>query len=119
LEIVSRRDSKLLGRAELEVLFAGKAGSLSRKDAIKDVARATGSDEKRVTLLELSGGSGTRDVIGRFHVYESEEAKKDISEKHLDLRLLSKGEKEAMKQAKKKADAAAATAAAAKKAKKK
>jgi len=121
LEIVSRKDSKLLGRTELQVVFADKAGALNRKDAIKEVARAMSTDEKKVTLIELAGGSGTRNVVGRFHVYDSEEGKNDISEKYLAVRLLTKEEKEAIKAAKKKADAAAtaAKAAAAPKAKKK
>jgi len=113
LEIVSRKDSKLLGRTELQVLFAEKSGALNRKDAIKDVARAMNADEKRVTLLQLAGSSGTRDLLGRFHVYDSEEGRKEVSEKYLAVRLLTKEEKEAIKQAKKKADAAATAAKAA------
>jgi ribosomal protein S24E len=121
LEIVSRKDSKLLGRTELQVVFADKSGALNRKDAIKEVARAMNTDEKRVTLLELDGGSGTRKLVGWFHVYDSEDGRKEMSEKHLAVRLLTKEEKEEIKAAKKKADAAAAAAkaAAAPKAKKK
>ncbi len=113
MEIVSRKDSKLLGRIELQVVFADKSGALNRKDAIKEVARALSADEKRVTLLELAGGSGTRNLVGRFHVYDSEEGKKEVSEKYLAARLLSKEEKDAIKAAKKKADAAATAAKAA------
>ena len=113
MEIVSRKDSKLLGRTELRVVFAEKSGALNRKDAIKEVARAMSTDEKKVTLLELSGSSGTRRLVGRFHVYDSEAGKHEVSEKHLEIRLLTKEEKENIKQAKKKADAAAAAAKAA------
>ena len=121
MEIVSRKDSKLLGRIELQVVFAEKSGALNRKDAIKEVARAMSADENRVTLLELAGSSGTRNLVGTFHVYDSEGGRKEVSEKHLAVRLLTKEEKEAMKAAKKKAEAAAtaAKAAAAPKAKKK
>ncbi|MDA4123703.1 MAG: hypothetical protein OK456_11040 [Thaumarchaeota archaeon] len=113
MEIVSRKDSKLLGRTELQVVFADKAGALNRKDAIKEVARAVNADEKKVTLIDLQGGSGTRKLVGRFHVYDSEQGKKDMSEGHLAVRLLTKEEKDAIKAEKKKADAAEAAAKAA------
>jgi len=113
MQIVTRKDSKLLGRTELEVLFADKAGALNRKDAIKEVAQALNTSEGKVTLLRLSPESGTRALVGRFHVYDSEERKKKISHGYLSVRLMTKEEKEAAKAAKKKAEADAAAAAAA------
>jgi len=110
MQIVTRKDSKLLGRTELEVLFADKAGALNRRDAIKEVAQAMNTSESKVTLLRLSPESGTRALVGRFHVYDSEEEKKKISHDYLSVRLLSKEEKEALKAAKKKAETAAPAA---------
>jgi ribosomal protein S24E len=95
MEIVSRKDSKLLGRSEVQVLFGGKAGAINRKEAIHEVAQAMNSTEGRVTLVRLSPQAGSRNLVGWFHVYDSEE-----------------GRKEAAKAAKKKAEAAAAAAAA-------
>ncbi|MGA2663703.1 MAG: hypothetical protein ABSF83_01990 [Nitrososphaerales archaeon] len=112
MEIISRNDSKLMGRSEVEVLFPAKAGALNRKDAVKQVAQAMNSSEDRVTLLRLSPQAGSRNLVGRFHVYGSEEARKEVSQKYLAVRLLTKEEKEALKAAKKKAEAAAAAAAA-------
>jgi ribosomal protein S24E len=113
MQIVTRKDSKLLGRTELEVLFADKAGALNRKDAIKEVAQAMNTSESKVTLLRLSPESGTRALMGRFHVYDYEEGKKKISHDYLSVRLLTKEEKDALKAANKKAEAAATAAAAA------
>jgi ribosomal protein S24E len=111
MQIVTRKDSKLLGRTELEVLFAEKAGALNRKDAIKEVAQALNTSESKVTLIRLSPESGSRSLVGRFHVYDSEDEKKKISHEYLSVRLLSKEEKEALKAAKKKAETAAPAAA--------
>jgi ribosomal protein S24E len=112
MEIVSRKDSKLLGRSELKVLFADKAGAINRKDAIRDVARAMNTVEGKVTLVKLSPQAGSRNLVGWFHVYDTEEGRKEIAHEYYSTRLLTKEEKEAVKAAKKKADAAAAAAAA-------
>lgn len=115
MEIVSRKDSKLLGRSELQVLFGEKAGAISRREAIKEVARALNTVEGKVTLVKLSSQSGSRNLVGWFHVYDSEEDRKEIAHEYLSTRLLTKEEKEAIKAAKKKAETAAAAAAPAKK----
>jgi ribosomal protein S24E len=111
MQIVTRKDSKLLGRTELEVLFADKAGALSRRDAVKEVAQAMNTSENKVTLIKLSPESGKRTLVGQFHVYTSEDEKKTIGHEYLAVRLLTKEEKEALKAAKKKAEAAATAAA--------
>jgi ribosomal protein S24E len=113
MEIVSRKDSKLLGRSEVQVLFGGKAGAINRKEAINEVAKAMNSSEGRVTLVRLSPQAGSRNLVGWFHVYDSEEGRKQLAHEYLSVRLLTKEEKEAAKQAKKKAEAAATAAAAA------
>ena len=112
MEIVSRKDSKLLGRSELQVMFADKAGAISRKEAIREVAQSLNSTEGRVTLVRLSPQAGSRNLVGWFHVYDSEDGRKEIAHAYLSARLLTKEEKEAMKAEKKKAEAAAAAAAA-------
>jgi ribosomal protein S24E len=111
MQIVSRKDSKLLGRTEVEVLFPGKAGALNRKEAIKEVAQAMNASEGKVTLLRLSPAAGTQALVGRFHVYDSEENRKKVSHEYLSVRLLTKEEKDALKAAKKKAETAAPPAA--------
>jgi len=110
MQILNRKDSKLLGRTELEVLFPDKAGALNRKQAVKEVAEAMKASEGQVTLVRLSSEAGTRSLVGRFHVYGSEDAKKRLSHEYLSVRLLTKEEKEALKAAKKKAETAAPAA---------
>ena len=112
MEIVNRKDSKLLGRTEVKVLFAGKSGAINRKEAIAEVAQALNSSEGKVALVRLSPQAGSRNLIGWFHVYDSPEGRKELSHDYLSVRLLTKEEKEARKAAKKKAEAAAAAAAA-------
>jgi len=113
MQILDRKESKLLGRTEVQVKFADQSGALNRKDAIKEVAQALGSSESKVTLVKLAGESGTMNLVGTFHVYESEDEEKKLEQKYLAFRSLTKEEKEAIKAEKKKAEAAATAAAAA------
>lgn len=103
MEILERKESKLLGRTELQVLFPEKAGTLKRKEAVKEVAEALKARESEVALLELIQQSGSRNLVGRFHVYAAEGDLKLIGEKYLSVRLLTKEERDALKQAAKKA----------------
>ena len=89
-----------------------KSGAINRKEAIKEVAQALNSSEGKVTLVRLSPQAGSRNLVGWFHVYDSEEGRKELAQHYLSVRLLTKEEKDAMKAAKKKADAAATAAAA-------
>ena len=111
MQIVGRKDSKLLGRTEVEVLFPDKAGAMNRRDAVKEVAQALNASEGQVTLVRLTAESGTRSLVGRFHVYGSEKDRKMLSHEYLSVRMLTKEEREALKAAKKKAETAAPPAA--------
>jgi ribosomal protein S24E len=110
LQVLEKKDSKLLGRTEVAVLFPDKAGALSRRDAVKEVAQSMKVEENRVALLKLNSGSGSRDLRGTFRVYTSENDLKNLSPTYLTERLMTKEEREAAKQAKKKAQQAAAQA---------
>jgi ribosomal protein S24E len=110
MQILEKRESKLLGRTDVDVLFPEKAGALSRRDAVKEVAQSMKVDENQVALLKLASGSGSRDLLGSFRVYDSEADLKKVSPPYLKERLMTKEEREAAKQAKKKAQQAAAQA---------
>jgi len=110
LQILEKKESKLLGRTDLDVLFPDKAGALTRRDAVKEVAQSMKVEENRVALLKLASGSGSRDLLGKFRVYESEGDLKLVSPGYLKVRLMTKEEREAAKAAKKKAEQAAAQA---------
>jgi len=107
MQILAKKESKLLGRTEVEALFPGSAGGVKRKDAVKEVAQSMNVDEKRVALVKLASQSGSRDLIGKFEVYDSEERLKLLSPDYLSVRVMTKEEREALKQAKKKAEQAA------------
>lgn len=103
MEIRETKESKLLGRREVLVLFKEKAGALTRRDAVKEVAQEMKVEEKRVGLISLYSQAGTRSLVGRFHVYDSEESMKSLHHDYLSVRLLTKEEREKLKQEKKKA----------------
>jgi len=108
LQVLKRTESKLLDRSYVELLMDAKSGKLARKDAIDMLAKELGVQPENVGLLKLKGQSGTTQVIGEFYVYGSPESKKRAHPKYLDVRLLSKEEREKLKQAKKKQKAPAA-----------
>ena len=108
MQILEKKESKLLGLTDVDVLFSEKAGALTRKDAVKEVAQSMKVGENQVALLKLASGSGSRDLIGTFRVYESEAALKSASPGYLKVRLMTKEERQAAKEAKKKAEQAAA-----------
>jgi ribosomal protein S24E len=102
LQLVRKSESKLLGRTYVEYLIETAGGKLARKDAIALLSKEMGVPSENVGLLELRGQSGATNVVGRFLVYDSQEWKKQTFPKHLEARLLSKEEREKLKQAKKK-----------------
>jgi ribosomal protein S24E len=109
MQILEKKESKLLGRTDVDVLFPQKAGALTRKDAVKEVAQSMKVEEGKVALLKLASGSGSRDLVGTFRVYGSE-ADVGLVPAYLKTRMLTKEEREAVKAAKKKAEQAAAQA---------
>jgi ribosomal protein S24E len=110
LQVLKKSESKLLDRTYVETLMEVKGGKLARKDAIEMVAKEMGVQSERVGLVRLKGQSGTTKVFGEFYVYGSQDSKKLTHPKHLEVRLLSKEEREKLKQAKKKQTAAAPAA---------
>lgn len=103
LQVVKRSDSKVLERSYVELRLDGRAGKLTRKEAIAAVAQELGVAPENVGLVRLDGRAGTTDVIGRFYVYGSASAKKRIHARYLEERVLTKEEREKLKQERKKA----------------
>jgi ribosomal protein S24E len=110
LQIVKRTESKVLGRSYLEVSLDESAGKISRKDAVEAVAKELGVPNENVGLIRMDGGSGTRDVVGRFYVYTSMDMKARLQPRHLSERALTKEEREKLKQERKKQAAPPAAA---------
>ena len=115
MQVEKKSQSKVLDRSYVEAVMEGKAGKMSRKEAIAAVAQQMGVPAENVALVRLDGESGTTNIVGRFYVYGSPTSKKSIQLKHLEERLLSKEEREKLKQERKKAAAPAAAAPEAKK----
>lgn len=110
-----KSDSKVLDRAYVEMPLGGRAGKISRKEAIEAVAQEMGVPPENVGLIRIDGQSGTRSVVGKFYVYGSAASKKKVHPRYLEERTLSKEEREKLKQERKKAATPAATAPEAKK----
>ncbi len=110
MQVVKRSDSKVLERSYVELRLDGRAGKLTRKEAIAAVAQELGVAPEKIGIVRLDGQAGTTDVIGRFYVYGSADAKKRVHPRYLEERILTKAEREKLKQERKKAATAAPTA---------
>ena len=115
MPVEKKSESKVLDRSYVEMPMEGKAGKVTRKEAIAMVAQEMGVPAENVGLLRIDGQSGTTKVIGRFYVYGSAASKKRVHLKYLDERTLTKEEREKLKQERKKAATPAAAAPEAKK----
>lgn len=107
MQAEKKSESKVLDRSYVEVRMEGRAGKLTRKEAIETVAKEMGVSPEAVGLVEIKGKSGTRDVVGKFYVYGSAESRKRLHPGYLSERLLTKEEREKLKQERKKAAAPA------------
>jgi ribosomal protein S24E len=107
LQAEKKSESKILDRAYVEVQMVGKAGRITRKEAVAAAAQELGVSPERVGLVRIDGESGTTNLVGRFFVYGSPESKKRLHPRHLDERSLTKEEREKLKQERKKAAAPA------------
>ena len=108
MPVEKRADSKVLDRSYVEFTMGGKAGRITRKEAIAAVAQELGVPAENVGLIRIEGESGTTKVRGKFFVYGSVESKKKIHPKYLEERTLTKEEREKLKQERKKARTPAA-----------
>jgi ribosomal protein S24E len=111
LQVQKKTESKLLDRSYVEVVFDEGAGKITRKDAAASLAKELGVQEENVGVVSLEGQSGTKAMVGRFHVYGSKEAKSRLHRRYLEERSLTKEEREKLKQERKKAKAPAPAAA--------
>jgi len=103
LPVEKKSVSKVLDRSYVELTMDDKSGVLSRKDAIAAVAQEMGVPAENVALIRMDGESGTRRVHGKFYVYGSAASKKQVHPGYLDERVLTKEEREKLKQERKKA----------------
>ena len=107
MSVERKTDSKVLGRSYIELRLDCKAGKVTRKEAVEAAASEVGVSPERVGLLRLEGQAGTTDVVGKFFVYGTEDSKKTLHPRYLRERILTKEEREKLKQERKKAAAPA------------
>ncbi len=110
MPVEKKSESKVMDRSSVELTLEERAGKVSRKEAVAVVAQELGVPAENVGLVRMDGQSGTTRVVGRFYVYGSAESKKKFHPRYLEERMLTKEEREKLKQAKKKAPAPAAPA---------
>ncbi|MDE1852998.1 MAG: hypothetical protein KGI38_04520 [Thaumarchaeota archaeon] len=108
MQVVKKSESKVLDRSLVELTLEDKAGKISRKEAIALVAQEMGVQPENVALIRMDGKSGTMKVLGKFYIYGSAESKKRIQPRYLAERLLTKEERDKLRQERKKAAVAPA-----------
>ena len=109
MPVEKKSESKVLDRTYIEFSMEGKAGKISRNEAIAALAQELGVPAENVGLIRIEGESGTTEVMGKFYVYGSAESKKKVHPKYLEERTLTKEEREKLKQERKKAGMQAAS----------
>jgi len=110
MQFEKKSESKVLQRSYVVATMEGKAGRMSRKEAVDALASEMGVPAENIALISLDGESGSELLKGRFHVYDTFEAKKRLHPRYQDERALSKEEREKLKQERKKAATPAAPA---------
>jgi len=97
LEIVSDSENKLLQRRELECLFKGLSGTVTRSSAVETVASQLKVNPKTLHLVRISSSAGTRDARVLLYVYGDESTAKKHVPRHLFVRALPKEERQKAK----------------------
>ncbi len=108
MQVEKKSESKVLDRSYVEATMDGKAGKMSRKEAIAAVAQEMGVPPENVALIRMDGESGTTRLVGKFYVYGSAASKKNLQPRYLEERTLTKEERDKIRQERKKAATPAA-----------
>ncbi|MBI3840868.1 MAG: hypothetical protein HY297_02770, partial [Thaumarchaeota archaeon] len=105
MQAEKKSESKVLDRSYVELSIEGKAGKVTRKEVVAEVAQQMGVPSENVALVSIDGRSGTTDLVAKVFVYGSTESKKRVHPMYLGERMLTKEEREKLKQDRKKAKA--------------
>jgi small subunit ribosomal protein S24e len=103
VEILSDVQNKLLARRELECVFRGGNGLLTRQGAAEAIASKIGVDKGNVQVVSLMGNFGVRDLKGRAYVFSEPNIGKSQMPRYILERHLSKEERKKHQEEKKKA----------------
>ncbi len=102
MQAEKKSESKVLDRSYVEVKMDGRAGKLTRKEAIVAVAQEMKVPSENVALIRIDGQSGSTNLVGKFYVYGSAESKKRVHPRYLEERTLTKEERQKLRQERKK-----------------
>ncbi|HEY6283786.1 MAG TPA: hypothetical protein VIW22_07665 [Nitrososphaerales archaeon] len=108
MHLEKKSQSKVLDRSYVEAHIEDKNGRFSRKEAVAIVAQELGVPAENVALIRMEGQSGTTNLLGKFYVYGSAQSKNRVHPKYLEERMLTKAERDKLKQDRKKAAVPAA-----------
>ena len=106
VEILSDAQNKLLSRRELECVFRGGNGLLTRQGAAEAIASKIGVDKGNVQIVSLMGNFGVRDLKGRAYIFSDSKLATSEMPRHILERHLSKEERKKHQEEKKKAKTA-------------
>ena len=93
IEIIKENENKLLYRREIELLFKGGSGLITRQSATDAIASRFGVSKDSVKIVSLHGKFGLRDIYGRAYVYSDTEIVDRHLSRYLAIRQLSKEER--------------------------
>ena len=106
VEIVSDSENKLLARHEVDCVFRGGNGLITRQGAAEAIASKLGTSKDNVQVISLRGKFGVRDLSGKAYVFSDSSLAKTQLPEYLFTRQLSKDERKKAKEEKKKAKSA-------------
>jgi small subunit ribosomal protein S24e len=91
--VLKEYDNRLMQRKELKIILKGAAGILNKADAIQLIAKKNGSDASKVIPINMNCSQGNNDIEAKFHIYQSDDAIKQIVPRFRNLRILPKAER--------------------------
>jgi ribosomal protein S24E len=99
IEVVKDSENKLLSRRELDVVFKGGSGFVSRPSAAEAISARLGVPKERVRVISLQGKFGLRDLFARAYVYSDVSQVKKQLPAFLSIRELPKDERKKAREA--------------------
>jgi small subunit ribosomal protein S24e len=71
VEIISRKENKILNRQEVQFLVKGASATPSRKELRQKIAALTNADEKTMIIDTLKTSYGSTELKGTARIYKN------------------------------------------------
>jgi ribosomal protein S24E len=101
IELLSDSENKLLSRREVECVFRGGNGFLTRDGAAEAIAAKVGVPKEDVQVVSLKGRFGVRDLKASALIFADPSARKRQLPDYFRIRQLPKEERKKAKEQKK------------------